>query len=59
MKNNVRKVRLYCRMTQEDLSQASGVPVSTISGIERGADPRMSTAKMLAKALRARLDDLW
>lgn len=59
MENSVKRVRLRRKMTLEDLSAASGVPVSTISDIERGAEPRVSTAIRIAKALKVPVEQLW
>lgn len=59
MKNNVRKYRKAAGLTLNQLSNISGIPVSTLSDIERGAEPRMITALRIAKALRARVDQLW
>ena len=46
-------------MTLEDLSAASGIPISTLSDIERGAEPRVSTAIRIAKALKTTVEQLW
>ena len=59
MDNLVKKVRLLEKMTLEDLSEACGVPVSTISDIERGAEPRVSTAIHIARALKTSVEHLW
>ncbi|TCO52299.1 helix-turn-helix domain-containing protein [Actinocrispum wychmicini] len=49
----LRRLRLRAEMTQESLSERSGVSVRTIRGFETGerTDPRMSTVRMLADAL--------
>ena len=44
--------------TQAELSQRSGVSEHTISGVERGASLRVSTAKKLADALGLEVTDL-
>jgi transcriptional regulator with XRE-family HTH domain len=50
---NVRTARREARMTQEDVSAASGIHVTEVSRIERGLrDPRTSTMLRLAHALR-------
>ena len=59
MKNSVKQVRLRRKMTLEDLSAASGIPISTLSDIERGAEPRVSTAIRIAKALKTTVEQLW
>ena len=51
--------RKYRQMTQQQLSQASGVSRVQISDIERGkAKGSMATLNKLAAALRCQLDDL-
>lgn len=59
MGNTVKKVRLRQGMTLENLSEASGVPVSTLSDIERGAEPRVGTAIAIAQALNTTVERLW
>lgn len=59
LKNAVKEVRKMRKMTLESLSEASGVPLSTISDIERGAEPRVITALRLAKALGTQVEQLW
>lgn len=59
MDNLVKKVRLLREMTLEELSAASGIPISTISDIERGAEPRVSTAIHIARALKTSVERLW
>jgi transcriptional regulator with XRE-family HTH domain len=50
---NVRAARSAAGMTQEAVSEASGIHVTEVSRIERGLrDPRISTMLRLAKALR-------
>lgn len=58
MENNVRSVRRIRKMRIEDLAAASGVPVRTISDIEHGAEPRVSTAIYLARALSTNVESL-
>lgn len=59
MKNAVKKVRKLRKMTLEQLSAVSGVPVSTISDVERGTEPRIITALLIAKALNVQVERLW
>ncbi|MDO5785445.1 MAG: helix-turn-helix transcriptional regulator [Eubacteriales bacterium] len=59
MKNAVKKVRELRKMTLAELSAASGVPVSTINDVERGAEPRVITALLIAKALGTQVERLW
>ncbi|MBQ7355380.1 MAG: helix-turn-helix transcriptional regulator [Clostridia bacterium] len=41
------------------LSESSGLPISTISDIEHGAEPRVITAIILARALDTCVEQLW
>ena len=59
MKNYVRKYRKAARLTLAQLAELSGVPVSTISDIERGAEPRLETALRIARALGKPVEALW
>lgn len=56
----LQKMRERRKMTQEDLSLASGIKQQTISAIESGKNkhPRIDTLFALAKALRCTVDDL-
>jgi transcriptional regulator with XRE-family HTH domain len=48
----LRTLRRARAMTQKDLSEASGVAVSTIVDIERGkSEPQIRTIRQLARAL--------
>jgi transcriptional regulator with XRE-family HTH domain len=51
VKNKLRRARLDKPMTQEELSQKSGVTEATISRLESGSAARISTVKKLATAL--------
>lgn len=57
---NLRVVRRAKEVTQAELSEKSGVSVSTITDIERGArdNIEITTLMRLAKALDCDLDDL-
>lgn len=46
-------------MTLEQLSKESGVPVSTLSDVERGIEPKVKTAQRIAWALFRTIDELW
>ncbi len=51
--SNVRAARAKAGLTQEAVSDASGIHVTEVSRIERGLrDPRVSTLLRLAAALR-------
>lgn len=56
----LRKMRERRKLTQEELSKASGVKQQTISAIESGKNkhPQIDTLFYLAKALRCTVDDL-
>ena len=51
-------LRVARDLTQDGLSEASGVPQATISQIERGRTPRAETLTRLAGALRVRVEEL-
>ena len=52
--DRVRQLRRERLLTQEELSERSGVGVTSIIRIERGqVEPRFSTIRKLAKALEA------
>lgn len=59
LENNVKKYRQAAKLTLSQLAELSGVPVSTINDIERGAEPRVVTAINLAKALNVSVEKLW
>lgn len=59
MRNYVKKYRLAAKLTLSDLAERSGVPISTIADIEHGAEPRVVTALMIARALRVPVERLW
>ncbi len=47
-------------MSQDDLAEASGKMINTISNIERGlGDPRVSTLEAISKALNINMPDLF
>lgn len=54
----VRELRLKKGLSQEQLSQMSGVSVRTIQRIERGASPSVESLKCLAAALDIDFSDL-
>lgn len=56
----LRKMRERRKLTQEELSRASGVKQQTISAIESGRNkhPQIDTLYYLAQALRCTVDDL-
>lgn len=59
VENNVKARRRELGMTLEQLSRESGVPVSTISDVERGIEPKVKTAQRIAWALLRTIDELW
>lgn len=59
VKNRVRERRKAAGMTLVQLAAASGLTASTISDIERGAEPRVVTAILIARALGVRVEWLW
>lgn len=59
LKNHVRYYRQRRGLTLKQLSQLTGVGLSTICEIEKGAEPRVITALLIAKALRVPVEQLW
>ncbi len=59
VENNVKARRRELGMTLEQLSRESGVPVSTLSDVERGIEPKVRTAQRIAWALFQTIDELW
>ena len=59
VENKVRVRRQLLGMTLEQVSKESGVPISTLSEIERGREPAITTAQRIAKALLTTTDELW
>ena len=59
LKNYVRKYRKAAGLTLRDLAERSGVPVSTIGDIEKGSEPRVITAILIARALNIPVERLW
>lgn len=52
------KERTGVGMTQVALAEVTGIPQTTISGIERGAEVSLRNATLIADALGIDLDDL-
>lgn len=60
VKTNVKAYREKLGMSQQKLSDLSGVGRSTVSNIETGKYiPGVDIALMLAKALRCRVEDIF
>lgn len=59
VENYVKKYRQQAGLSLTELAERSGVPVSTLSDIERGAEPRVLTAIYIAQALGIRVERLW
>lgn len=57
--NRVREFRQAAGLTLEQLAQKTGMPLSTISDIERGAMPRVLAALRLAEVLDTTVEKLW
>ena len=58
-KNKIRERRYELGMTLAQVAKICGVPISTLSDIERGTEPLVTTAQRIAKALGVSVDDLW
>lgn len=59
VENRIKQYRQAAGLTLAQLAELSGIPVSTINDIERGAEPRVVTAINLAKALKVSVEKLW
>ena len=59
IENKVRERRKALGRTLGQLSEASGLPVSTLSDVERGMEPKVKTAQRIAWALGRTVDELW
>lgn len=57
--NRVREFRQAAGLTLEQLAEKTGMPLSTISDIERGAMPRVLAALRLAEVLGTTVEKLW
>lgn len=56
---NLRRARLACEMTQEEVAERSGVHATEVSRIESGKrDPQVSTVQRLAEAVGVSASDL-
>jgi transcriptional regulator with XRE-family HTH domain len=59
VKINLKRARENRLMTQEELSQKTGIPTATISRIETGKqEARITTVRKLMKALDVSLEEL-
>ena len=57
---NLRKLRLEAKMSQEDLANDSNIPLSQIGRIERGEiNTTISTVYVLANSLNTTVSDLF
>ena len=56
--SRLKDIRERLNLTQEELTEKSGISVRTIQRIEAGVDPKGQTLKLLAKALGVTEDEL-
>lgn len=56
--SKLKQIREQQNLTQEELSEKSGISVRTIQRIESGAEPKGHTLKTLSKTLEISVDDL-
>lgn len=57
--NNIRSIRRSQYLTLQDVSDKTGLSISTISSIERGiSNPTLNTLTKIALCLNIRLEDL-
>ena len=59
VENHVKEYRKAAKLTLAELAERSGVPISTIGDIELGAEPRVTTAIHIARALGVNVELLW
>jgi transcriptional regulator with XRE-family HTH domain len=53
----LRELRRLSGLSRPELAARAGLATSTLQHIEGGGDPRLSTARALARELRVRIDD--
>jgi len=60
LKDRLRELRTAACLTQQELAVKAGLSISSVVQIERGTipDPRVSTAKALARGLGVPVDEL-
>ncbi len=56
--SKLKKIREHQHLTQQELSEKSGISVRTIQRIESGTDPKGQTLKMLASTLEVKEAEL-
>ena len=58
---NIKKYRKQRGISQDQLSKLAGVTYNTITKIESGAtkNPRVDTLRLIAKALKVKVDNLF
>ena len=56
--HNLRSLRAWRGLTQNDVSRLAGLNRQTIVNIERGLDPTMRTLQLIAEALSVSLSTL-
>lgn len=57
---NIRLIRRRKNLTQEELSEAVGVHISTLGRIERGeSNPPLQTINKISQALKTKTKDLF
>lgn len=59
VENRLRECRISKGLSIAELAELSGVSISTISDIERGAEPRVTTAIRLGRAMTKLVEQLW
>lgn len=60
MKNNIKKLRLAAKMSQNDLSLKLGIDRTTVTKWElNSANPRTDKLPLLAKVLNCSIEDLF
>lgn len=54
----LRQMRKYLRITQQELSANTGIPIAHISGMENGKEIPKKHARVLARMLKLGLDNM-
>ncbi len=59
LKNNILKLRKQKGLTLEALANLSGTSKSRIHDLQYGENPKLETARKLAKGLGVSIDEIW
>ena len=59
MKNNLKTLRMFARMTQSKLAAKAGVSAAMICNSEQGRSPSLNSAYRISRALGKDVTDIW